>query len=126
MRARTGLWEPWVSNHPGPPGPNAVRHRFDYIFTDRILAPTIRGQAKSRTTRIRDDWQSQSMRTVLLPTPFLSSPSASAVTVSRWPTYIDNECPSEAFLHPSTQYEVFQRHPLKLRGQHISRCAARC
>jgi len=21
MRARTGLWEPWVSNHPGPPGP---------------------------------------------------------------------------------------------------------
>ena len=23
MCARTGLWEPWVSNHPGPPGPNA-------------------------------------------------------------------------------------------------------
>ena len=21
MPARTGLWEPWVSNHPGPPGP---------------------------------------------------------------------------------------------------------
>ena len=25
MRARPDLWEPWVSNHPGPPGPNAVR-----------------------------------------------------------------------------------------------------
>jgi hypothetical protein len=25
MRARTGLWEPWVSNHPGPPSPNARR-----------------------------------------------------------------------------------------------------
>jgi len=24
MCARTGLWEPWVSNHPGPPGPHAV------------------------------------------------------------------------------------------------------
>ena len=24
MRARTGLWEPWVSNHPGPPGPPSV------------------------------------------------------------------------------------------------------
>ena len=21
MCARTGLWEPWVSDHPGPPGP---------------------------------------------------------------------------------------------------------
>ena len=21
MRARTGLWEPWVGNDPGPPGP---------------------------------------------------------------------------------------------------------
>ena len=24
MWARTGLWEPWVSNHPGPPGPTQV------------------------------------------------------------------------------------------------------
>jgi hypothetical protein len=24
MCARPDLWEPWVSNHPGPPGPNAV------------------------------------------------------------------------------------------------------
>ena len=23
MSARTDLWEPWVSNHPGPPGPLA-------------------------------------------------------------------------------------------------------
>jgi len=26
MRARTGLWEPWVSNHPGRPGPPARRN----------------------------------------------------------------------------------------------------
>ena len=24
MRARTGLWEPWVGNDPGPPGPKAL------------------------------------------------------------------------------------------------------
>ena len=24
MPARTGLWEPWVSNHPGPPGLRSV------------------------------------------------------------------------------------------------------
>jgi hypothetical protein len=24
MRARPDLWEPWVSNHPGPPGPPLV------------------------------------------------------------------------------------------------------
>jgi len=24
MCARPGLWEPWVSNHPGPPGPLRV------------------------------------------------------------------------------------------------------
>ena len=25
MWARTGLWEPWVRNHPGPPGPPSAR-----------------------------------------------------------------------------------------------------
>jgi hypothetical protein len=24
MRARTDLWEPWVGNDPGPPGPSAL------------------------------------------------------------------------------------------------------
>ena len=33
MRARTGLWEPWVSNHPGPPGPPARNETLSgYVY----------------------------------------------------------------------------------------------
>ena len=40
MWARTGLWEPWVRNHPRPPGP-ACRSRFSSMLRSRNLEPEI-------------------------------------------------------------------------------------
>ena len=42
MRARTGLWEPWVGNDPGPPSPQQVEHirlRAAVKVTDVLSRP---------------------------------------------------------------------------------------
>ena len=47
MRARTGLWEPWGGNAPGPPGPTRV---FLLMFLERILPCRARFQTASGRT----------------------------------------------------------------------------
>ena len=42
MCARTGLWEPWVSNHPGPPGLAITLIKNDMTRKDSIRAKRIR------------------------------------------------------------------------------------
>jgi hypothetical protein len=53
MRARTGLWEPWVGNDPGPPGPKPVNgspgrvhsaeacNRYAILQTSHIRLPVV-------------------------------------------------------------------------------------
>ena len=48
MRARTGLWEPWVSNHPGRPGLNILPGDADFdgqvAFADFLFLSSNFGQ----------------------------------------------------------------------------------
>ena len=41
MRARTGQWEPWVSNHPGPPGPRLSKVRFETREGVTLIGPEL-------------------------------------------------------------------------------------
>ena len=50
MCARTGLWEPWVSNHPRPPGPLEIRLKAS-LHSSRNLGSDRGERAGNRRTR---------------------------------------------------------------------------